>query len=694
MTQEDLEQQARKLSLASRYKSEFLSNMSHELRTPLNSLLILAQDLAANTKRNLDEDQVESATIIESSGKSLLNLINDILDLSKVEAGRMDLNIEHMGFPEISDSILTSFKPLTDDKSLELSTSIGKDLPKTIRTDRQRLEQIIRNLIANAVKFTDKGTVSVEFHRPPPDVNLSQSGLNPQNTFAVSVKDTGIGISEEKQLEIFEAFQQADGTTSRVYGGTGLGLAISRELAKLLGGEIQLSSEKGKGSTFTVYLPCDLRELESEKLETRKWKFEKKEKSAIRIPKPEIQQIPDDRNDIAENDRTILVIEDDLNFAKALYKFCHDRDFKCLHAGDGKTGLDLADKFKPDAIILDIRLPGIDGWGVLEALKSNTKIRHIPVHMMSVEEESIDAYKKGAIGYLTKPVNQDDLQKAFTTLEDVIERDIKNLLVVEDDKVMRQSIIKLMGNGDIKTKAVGTGKEALAELQTHSYDCMILDLKLPDITGFEVLNRLDELEEITIPPVIVYTGKDLTREEEHQLREYASSIIVKGVKSQERLLDETALFLHRVVDNLPAGKRKMISRLHDEDALFQGKKILLVDDDMRNAFAISKVLEERGMDVHKAPDGQKALDILNKEPDVDLVLMDIMMPVMDGYTAMREIRNPESIIQNHNVPIIALTAKAMKEDRDKSISAGANDYLPKPVDIERLLSLLRVWLYH
>ena len=681
-TQEDLQLQARELEMSGKYKSEFLANMSHELRTPLNSLLILAQDLAANKKNNLDKDQVESVTIIENSGNDLLNLMNEILDLSKIEAGRMDINIESIGLSEISESILTNFKPLADDKGLGLSAKTGKDLPETIRTDRQKLEQIIRNLISNAIKFTDKGTVSVEFYRPNPDVNLSRSGLDPQSAFAVSVTDAGIGIPEEKKLEIFEAFQQANGGMSRVYGGTGLGLSISRELAKFLGGEIQVSSEVGKGSTFTIYLP-----IEGEKVETGK-----NEKTRTRVSSFKSQpSIPDDRDDIAENDKTILVIEDDLNFAKTLYKLCHERDFKCIHAGDGETGLRLAGELKPDAIILDIWLPGTDGWGILEVLKSNSGTRHIPVHMMSVEEETIDAYKRGAVGYLTKPVNQYQLEKAFTTIEDVLKKDIKNLLVVEDDKVMRKSIVKLIGNGDVKIRTVGTGKDALKELQTNSYDCVILDLKLPDMTGFEVLNRLDESEEITIPPVVIYTGKEITREEEYELKKYASSIIVKGVKSQERLLDETALFLHRVVDNLPAGKRKMISRLHDGDTIFQGKKILLVDDDMRNLFAVSKVLEERGMDVYKATDGQKALDILNKEPDVDLVLMDIMMPAMDGHDAMNKIRN--SKLEIRNVPIIALTAKAMKGDRDKCISAGANDYLPKPVDIERLLSLMRVWLY-
>lgn len=447
---------------------------------------------------------------------------------------------------------------------------------------------------------------------------------------------------------------------------------------------VSLQADQAQTGDLSLYKPT------RHQIETRNLALERKEKSNIRIPQSEIRNIDDDRDNIKAGDRKILVIEDDLKFAGILYKFCHEKDFKCIHAGDGKTGLEFVDKFKPDAIILDIRLPGIEGWGVLEILKNDIKTRHIPVHMISVEEESIDAFKKGAIGYLTKPVNQKQLEQAFDRIANMAEREIKNLLVVEDDKTMRQNIIKLIGNSDVKIKAVEYGRNVLKELKSTIYDCMILDLNLPDMSGFEVLNRLGDSEDISIPPIIIYTGKELTREEEYQLQQYASSIIIKGVKSQERLLDETALFLHRVVGNLPAKKRKMISSLHDKDTLFRGKKILIADDDMRNVFAISKILAEKGMDVHKAADGQKALDILDKNPHIDLVLMDIMMPVMDGYETIRRIRS-----QQHfwNLPILAITAKAMKEDRTKCISAGANDYLPKPVEIDRLLSLMRVWLY-
>jgi CheY-like chemotaxis protein/HAMP domain-containing protein len=692
--QKNLEQKARELTITSRYKSEFLANMSHELRTPLNSLLILAQDLTANKKKNLDKEQVESAQIIYNGGQDLLHLINEILDLAKIEAGRMDLNVDQVDLIELSDSIMANCRPLAGQKGLKLSSHIGRRLPGSILADSQRLEQIIRNLVSNAVKFTEKGSVTISYDRTAGDIDLSRSGQDPAKSVAITVTDTGIGISEEKKQVIFEAFQQADGTTSRLYGGTGLGLSISRELARLMGGEIQMNSEMGAGSTFILYIPEAASPTEAmaaipgvaEKAETATTMTMPEKMPALGVQ----PTLNDDRDNITDSDRVILVVEDDLNFAKILYRFCQERNFKCIHAGDGETGMALIEEHKPDAIILDIRLPGMMGWDVLEKLKSNAKTRHIPVHMMSVEEASLDAYKKGVMGYLTKPVASEKLAEAFNRIENFISNNCKKLLLVEDDKILRKSIVTLIGSGDVKTTAVATGKDALEELTRKTYDCVILDLKLPDMSGFEVLNQLDELKDVKVPPVIIYTGKDLTRDEEYRLRKYASSIIVKGVKSQERLLDETALFLHRIVENLPKKKRQMISRLYEGDGLFEGKKILLADDDMRNIFAIAKVLEDRGMDVHKAADGQKALDILDKEPGMDLVLMDIMMPVMDGYEAMGRIRSQARF---KNLPVIAITAKAMKTDRDKCISAGASDYIAKPVDINRLVSLMRVWLY-
>lgn len=690
----DLEQKAQELAVTSRYKTEFLANMSHELRTPLNSLLILAQDLSANKENNLSDDQIEEASIIYSSGSDLLKLINEILDLSKVEAGKVTLNIERVELSDIADSIESSFKYQAEDKGLKFEVKTDKGLPASIKTDRQRIEQIIKNLMSNALKFTKKGGITVAFHRPDSDTDLSRSALAPENSIAVAVTDTGIGIPEDKRLEIFEAFQQVDGSISREYGGTGLGLSISRELARLLGGEIQLSSKEGYGSTFTLYIPVELKErpdagTESRATETREVRQAVAVDTAARASDIEGPHIEDDRDNINEDDRVILVIEDDEDFAKVLLKFCHERGFKCLHAGDGRTGLEITHRYKPDAIILDIRLPDIRGWDVLEAIKNNSTVRHIPVHIMSVEEEPADILTRGAIGYLTKPVDRKQIEDAFSRIKAVISKKVKKLLIVEDDEVALKDLKMLLGGGDVETKGVSCGEDAIKELKSAPYDGMILDLNLLGISGFDVLERLDELN-IRIPPVIIYTGRDLTRDEENRLQEYASSIIVKGEHSSERLLDETALFLHRVVEDMPVKKKKIIKHLYDDDPVFRDKKILLADDDMRNVFAISKVLSDRGINVVKAVNGQKALEILDKEPDIDLVLMDIMMPVMDGYEAIRRIRSQKRFSE---LPVIALTAKAMSKDRDMCISAGANDYMAKPVDIERLLSTIRVWLH-
>lgn len=687
-TQEDLQQQARNLTSASKYKSEFLSNMSHELRTPLNSLLILAQDLAANKKNNLDEEQVESAIIIENSGKELLNLINEILDLSKIEAGRMDLSIERISLAEISDSILANFKPLTDEKGLELYTSIGKDLPETIRTDRQKLEQIIRNLLSNAVKFTDKGTVSVEFHRPTPDVNLSWSGLESQNAFAISVTDTGIGIPDEKQSEIFEAFHQVDGTTSRGYGGTGLGLSISRELAKLLGGEIEVESEPEKGSTFTLYLP--LKVDEPSKLEPAGGEKAKELPPAVlRAPISGIPSIPDDRETLEKGDRVILVIEDDSKFAKVLYNKCHSRGFKCLAAPTGEAGLELAARHLPEGIILDIRLPGMDGWAVLSALKDDMKTRHIPVHVISVEEGTPESLRRGAIGHATKPLNREELEQTFKKIEETAGEETKHILLVEDQEEVRRSIKRLIGNRDVKVDEAATGQEAMEAVSTKRYGCLVLDLRLPDMDGGDLLKKM-RTEGLELPPVIVHTARELTEQEEMELREHAQSIVIKDVRSQERLLDEVSLFLHRMVEDMPKKKKQMIRDLHETDVLLKDKKVLVVDDDMRATFALSRLLSGRGMKPLKAENGERALRLLDEEPDVDIVFMDIMMPVMDGYETMKRIRAQARF---HRLPVIALTAKAMPDDRKKCIDAGANDYLSKPVDQEQLISMMRVWLY-
>ncbi|MEW6382088.1 MAG: response regulator [bacterium] len=687
----DLEEKAQELIMANKYKSEFLANMSHELRTPLNSLLILAQSLANNRDGNLTDHQVESLRIIYTSGTALLELINDILDLSKIEAGRMDINFEELVIHDLAEELRSAFQHVAEGKGLALKISVDQSAPQLILTDRKRAAQIVRNLISNAIKFTDQGEVTLSIRRPDSGESLVGCGFTPENTVAFSVTDTGIGIPPEKQRIIFESFQQAEGGTARKYGGTGLGLSISRNLAHLLGGDIHLSSTPGQGSTFTLYLPVSIKETGKAAAEPAASQPERvliSQHSGIRAA--EIPAIQDDRNNLQPDDRAILIIEDDQSFSRILMDQCHEKGFKCLFSTSGEGGLELAQKYQPKAIILDILLPGMDGWQVMEALKRQIATRHIPVHVMSVEEKTIYAFQKGAIGFLTKPVSAGQLIGALTSIEETVAKQIKDLLVVEDDPVSRKSIVRLIGNGDVQVTEVGSGAEAIQAVKCRSYDCMVLDLGLPDMSGFQVLQALEKEKDIVIPPVIIYTGRDLTREEDMELRRYAESIIVKGVKSEERLLDETALFLHRVISNLPKNKQEMITTLYDQDVMLKDKRILLVDDDMKNAFALAGALRERGMKVLKAEDGQKALHILRKNPDIDLVLMDVMMPVMDGYETIRKIRAQQKF---WNLPVIALTAKAMREDREKCLAAGANDYLSKPIDLDRLISMMRVWLY-
>lgn len=695
LARNQIEEKAKELEITGKYKSEFLANMSHELRTPLNSLLILSQDLMRNKKENLNDDQVESAEIIYNSGNDLLKLINEILDLSKIESGKVVLHPEKVSIEAIMSSVKDKFKHVAEEKNIDLLIKKSETLSEEIITDPQKLQQVLLNLVSNAVKFTEKGAVAVNFSMLEDKSEVEREDLKSVDVLSISIKDTGIGIPFDKRHTIFEAFQQADGSTSRRFGGTGLGLSISKELTKLLGGEIHLESELEIGTTFILYLPIKIAVPENADGQEplKKTSVQKDYFKSIPVTPVKLNlenSIEDDKKNITEKEKIILVIEDDFNFAKTIYRFCHEKGFKCIHAGDGELGLHLAKKHIPDAIILDINLPGIGGWSVLENLKEDSKMRHIPIHMMSAEEETIDAYKKGAIGYLTKPMKREDLDMAFGRIESILNRDIKNLLVIEDDKNLRLSIKKLIGNGDVEINTVGTGEEALEAIKSKDFDCVILDLNLPDITGFELLEKLETMEDVSLPPIIVYTGKDLSWEEEYELNKYASSIIIKGVKSEERLLDETAMFLHRIVDKLPASKRKMIRKLHEKEEMLKDKNILIVDDDMRNVFAVSKILEEHGIITYKAPNGLKALDVLDENKNIDLVLMDIMMPVMDGYETMKKIREKKEL---QNLPIIALTAKAMKEDKQMCIDAGANDYMSKPVEIDRLLSLLRIWLY-
>jgi CheY-like chemotaxis protein len=679
--QQELEQQAHDLELASRYKSDFLANMSHELRTPLNSLLILSRDLMENRDGNLLTQQVESAEVIHNSGIDLLNLINDILDLAKIEAGRMDLFEDELALADLADALKARFLPQARKKGIELHVQLEDGAPEAIRTDRQRLEQVLNNLIANAVKFTAAGSVEVAFAAA-----AAASPAQPELT--VTVRDTGIGIPTDKLHGIFEAFRQGESGTSRRYGGTGLGLAIARNLAGLLGGTITVESAAGTGSIFTLRLPQRRSQPSSPTPAPAPQRPLTAAVAAVARATVVMPAIADDRDSLADGERSILIIEDDPVFAATLREVCRSMDFKALCALSGEEGLVLARAHRPTAVILDLRLPGMSGWQVLETLKADTGLRHIPVHIISCEDPSREAYAMGAVGFLSKPASREELEGSLKNLEAVLNKSIKELLLVEDDDNLRGSIERLLAHDDIAVTAAPSGAAALAALAAKSYDCMVLDLGLPDMSGFELLRRLRADGRCAALPVLVYTGRELSREEERELRQTSEAIIVKGAKSEERLVDETAIFLHRVVNRLGKSQQQFILNLHDRDFYLRDKGVLLVDDDMRNLFALAKVLEQRGLRVVKAEAGDKALSLLREGAGVDLILMDIMMPGLDGYQTTRAIR-----ALGIRTPIIALTAKAMKEDRDKCLAAGVDDYLAKPVDMNRLMSMMRVWLY-
>ncbi|HEX8632517.1 MAG TPA: HAMP domain-containing protein [Pyrinomonadaceae bacterium] len=709
-----MEEKAEQLALTSKYKSEFLANMSHELRTPLNSMLILSRQLSENKDDNLTPKQVQFAETIHSSGADLLSLINDILDLSKIESGMMGIDISDVSFTEVGGQLERSFQQVALDKKLDFAIEQGAMLPASMRTDEKRLQQILKNLLSNAFKFTEQGRVTLRIEPATPGQKFYQESLNrAERVVAFSVTDTGIGIAPDKQRIIFEAFQQADGTTSRKYGGTGLGLSISREIARLLGGEIRVVSVPGEGSTFTLYLPLAYAAAPSgngsghHNLDVSGGT--RPVAAAPPVPAADYaarnstsmydveaalagaSDVADDRNQIFDGERVVLIVEDDLNFARILLDLAREKNFKGLVATRGDTALALARKYKPDAITLDIKLPDRDGWTVLDRLKHDPNTSHIPVHIISGEEQRQRALHLGAITHLQKPVSREDLDSAFDQITAFADRRVRRLLVVEDDDAQRMSIVELIGNGDVTTTAVATGREALDALQTEPFDCMVVDLKLPDMTGFELIEKIQKDLGRADLPIIVYTGKELTAKEETQLRKVADAIIVKEVSSPERLLAETALFLHRVEANLPEPKRKMLEQLHRRDPVLAGRKVLIVDDDVRNIFALTSALESHNMDVVHAENGQEGIDTLRGTEGIEAVLMDIMMPGMDGYEAIRAIRQMERF---KHLPIIALTAKAMKADRDRCIEAGASDYISKPLDIDQLLSLLRVWLYH
>ncbi len=712
-----LEDKAEQLALSSKYKSEFLANMSHELRTPLNSLLILSKLLADNKDQNLSKKQVEYAQTIHSSGSDLLSLINDVLDIAKVEAGKMEVNPADTSLAELTGSIDKSFRPVAEQKGLGFTLSVEPGLPEAIFTDAQRLEQVLRNLLSNAFKFTTEGSVDLKVRRAEKSRRFLQPSLNhADGIVAFAVTDTGLGIAPDKQRLIFEAFQQADGTTSRKFGGTGLGLSISREIARLLGGEIKVESALGKGSTFTLFLPLRYREHPDTPRRTTQpaddaprtprissnptWRPTPARGTAavaapapVRAPERRASQyvVEDDHENIEPGDRTVLIVENDVNFAKILLGMAREKGFKAVVCLDGDSGLAAAHEYRPDAITLDIDMPGLDGWKVLERLKHHPSTRHIPVHIISGIERRQQGLKAGALAYLAKPVSKEALDDAFARIATFIEDVPKNLLVVEDDEDQRNAIVELVGHEDVAITAVESAERALEELNSAKhYDCVVLDLGLRDMSGFDFLEKVKSDPAKADLPIIVYTGRELTQSEETKIRRYAETIIVKDVRSPERLLDETALFLHRVESKLPEQKRKMLEQLHDSDAVVAGKKVLVVDDDVRNIFSLTSVLEDHGMVVRFAENGKDALRSLEEDPDVDTILMDVMMPEMDGYQTTKAIRELDKF---KSLPIIALTAKAMKGDREKCIAAGASDYITKPVDTEQLLSLLRVWLY-
>ncbi|WP_395943392.1 response regulator [Brevundimonas sp.] len=678
---------ARELEQASQYKTDFLANMSHELRTPLNSLLILSKLLADNSEENLTEEQIRFARTIESSGNDLLTLINDILDLSKIEAGHVQIRPEVLPLSRMMSDLRRTFEPVAGERGLAFEINII-EAPDTLETDRQRLEQILKNLLSNAFKFTERGSVRLI-------ARAAQDGR-----VALDVTDTGIGIAPEQQESVFEAFRQADGTISRKYGGTGLGLSISRELARLLGGELRLQSRPGEGSTFTLLIPqmYDPDQIAPRERPPSVIREEAAPAEPTTLSPPMASRrsgaVEDDRDHLQGGRRLLLVIEDDDVFAAIVRDLAREMGFQCLVAGTAEDALRLAKQFQPSAVVLDVGLPDHSGLTVLDSLKRDDTTRHIPIHIISGEDHGPTALSLGAVGSLVKPVRREALADVLRALESKLNGAARRVLIVEDDPVQRDAVSRLLSSADVETVGVGTAAECLDQLRSQTFDCMVLDLSLPDASGFSLLETLSQDGDHAFPPVIVYTGHDLTAEHEQSLRRYSSSIIIKGAKSPERLLDEVSLFLHQVVSDLPPEHQRMIRKARNRDAVLEGRRILIVEDDVRNVYSLTNVLEPRGAVVQIARNGKEALDALAASSDasesgIDLVLMDVMMPVMDGLSATRTIRADPRWAK---LPVLMLTAKAMPDDQERCIAAGANDYMSKPIDIDKLLSLVRVWM--
>ncbi len=704
-----LEEKAEQLTLTSKYKSEFLANMSHELRTPLNSLLILAQQLYENVEGNLNEKQIRYAKTIHSCGDDLIQLINDILDLSKVESGFITANFMPVRFTEIAGFVETTFKPISEARHLRFTIDTDSTLPEFVETDSQRLNQILKNLLSNSFKFTEKGEVRLKIY----SANRNwKHGFNPtldasSKVVAFAITDTGIGIPHEKQNIIFEAFQQAEGSTSRKYGGTGLGLSISRGLAELLGGTIELESEIGQGSTFTLFLPVESTLGMSVNHLPDPGNYEQIEMgdisnlvSSLRLSTDSmdanlnlvnemINETGDDRTNIQLNDLVVLIVEDDLRFGKILIERAHQMGLKAIIAISYIEVFDFINRFSPIAITLDVKLPDTSGWKILNLLRNDLKYRHIPIHLVSGEENRALALRRGGRSFLLKPLENEALTELFNDIVTFHKKQIKNVLIVEDSELDASQIAKMLDDDHLLVDIVDTGEKALEAVRTSSYDCIILDYTLPDITGIDLLNRLGEIKK-KITPVIVYSAKDFNKAELTQLHRSSNSILLKGVNSLENLLEEVVFHTHINHQALATDKRKVIENIRSKEDILTAKNILVVDDDIRNLFALTTVFERYNINVITAESGREAITILNENPKIDMVLMDIMMPEMDGYETTQKIRREH---KNSLLPIIAVTAKAMKGDRQKCIDAGASDYITKPLKIDQLLSLMRVWFY-
>ena len=682
-----LEEKAEQLALTSKYKSEFLANMSHELRTPLNSLLVLSKLMADNADKNLSEKQVQFSETIHTAGTELLALINDILDLSKIESGTVTLEIGDLDFADFKHYVSRSFGQIAADRKLAFDVTLDANLPPVMTTDAKRLQQVIKNLLSNAFKFTENGKVELRIARAFAGWNARNHALSAApSVIAFAVCDTGIGIPLDKQKVIFEAFQQADGTTSRKYGGTGLGLSISREIARLLGGEISVISTPNQGSTFTLFLPITYDVAPSV---SRSTIVIDRESDAGTVDEVMLaDEIPDDRQEIRPGDRVLVIVEDDPKFASILLDLARERQFKGIVSTTGGDAVALARRFKPEAIMLDLRLPDTDGWRLLDVLKRNPDTRHIPVNIVSADDNCVFGSTLGAFAVLSKPTSRETLFQLLEQTENFLSRRVKRLLVIEDEEVHRARITNMIGNGDVETVCVATAKAALATLQAQSFDCIILDLSLPDMSGVELIREIRGQPRKQMP-IIACSDKELRASEEAQLRRLVESVITKGPDTLAQLLDESALFLHRQIAGLPPDKQSLLAKVRQREPILAGRRVLIVDDDIRNIFSLASVLEQHQIEVLHAENGRDGIEILEKTSDIDLVLMDVMMPDMDGYETMRSIRARDHF---RTLPIIAITAKAMKGDREKCIEAGASDYAAKPVDIDQLVSVMRVWL--